>query len=48
MRAQLALDAAPDWPYTLAAAIAGVLALPWCWYFFLRRVKELREAILGK
>ena len=42
--AQLALDAAPDWPYTLAAVIAGVLALPWWWYFFLRRAKEIREA----
>ena len=31
---------------------AGVIlffsAIPWAWYFLLRRLKELREAILGK
>ena len=32
----------------LAVGIGGVLALPWAWYFVLRRVRELRDAIMGK
>lgn len=37
-----------DWPLFLAAAIALISAMPWGWYFFLRRVSELRDAIVGK
>jgi hypothetical protein len=37
-----------NWPTILAVAILFVCALPWLWYFFLRRVRELREAIVGK
>ena len=31
-----------------AIAIPLVCSLPWLWYFFLRRIRELREAIAGK
>lgn len=37
-----------NWPTILAIAILLVCSLPWSWYFFLRRVRELREAIVGK
>lgn len=32
----------------IAVGIGGVLALPWAWYFVLRRVRELRDAVVGK
>lgn len=28
--------------------VAGLLALPWAWYFLLRRVRELRDAVTGQ
>jgi hypothetical protein len=31
-----------------ALAIAVLSSVPWFWYFFLRRIRELREAIVGK
>ena len=37
-----------NWPTILAIAIWSGCSLPWVWYFFLRRVRELREAIVGK
>jgi hypothetical protein len=37
-----------NWPQISAIAIPFVCSLPWLWYFFLRRIRELREAILGK
>jgi hypothetical protein len=46
--ARLALDSSRRWPFLLAMAIAGVLAVPWCWYFLLNRIRELREALIGK
>lgn len=48
VRAQLALDLSRNWPLLLAVAIASALSLPWCWYFLLNRVKELREALIGR
>jgi len=36
------------WPPILAMAIALLCSLPWLWYFFLRRIRELREALFGK
>lgn len=33
-------------PLAIAVFIIGVV--PWCWYFLLRRIRELRDAILGK
>lgn len=37
-----------DWPYIVALAVLVALALPWAWYFVLRRIRELRDAIAGK
>jgi hypothetical protein len=36
-------------PFPFVAAITLIfLGLPWAWYFILARVKELREALVGK
>ena len=34
----------------LIACVAMLVAcsVPWLWYFFLRRIRELREAVFGK
>jgi hypothetical protein len=37
-----------SWPPIAAMAVAIVSCLPWLWYFILRRIRELREAIVGK
>jgi hypothetical protein len=37
-----------SWPQISGIAIPLLCSLPWLWYFFLRRIRELREAILGK
>jgi hypothetical protein len=37
-----------DWPLVVGMAIPLVCCLPWLWYFLLRRIRELREAIVGK
>jgi hypothetical protein len=37
-----------NWPQISIIAIPLVCSLPWLWYFFLRRIRELREAIAGK
>ena len=37
-----------NWPQVSAIAISLMCCFPWLWYFFLRRIRELREAILGK
>lgn len=34
--------------YPIAAAIVITSAIPWLWYFLLRRLRELREAVVGK
>jgi hypothetical protein len=36
------------WSQLLAMALLGVFALPYAWYFLLRRVRELVKAITGK
>jgi hypothetical protein len=46
--AQRADQDSRGWPYALAAVIIFLSALPWTWYFLLRRIRELRDAILGK
>lgn len=43
-----ARDRISRWPYALALCIALLTALPWTWYFLLRRIAELRTAIAGK
>ncbi len=37
-----------QWPITVSATILLFSFIPWAWYFILKRIKELREAILGK
>jgi hypothetical protein len=37
-----------SWCYMLAAAILVLSCFPFAWYFFLRRLRELRTAIVGK
>jgi hypothetical protein len=37
-----------DWPFIACVAILFGCTLPWFWYFVLRRIRELREAITGK
>jgi hypothetical protein len=37
-----------SWPQKSGIAIAILGTLPWFWYFFLRRIREFREALLGK
>jgi hypothetical protein len=37
-----------SWPQISGIAIPLTCSLPWLWYFFLRRIRELREAIVGK
>ncbi len=36
------------WTQRIAIAVLVGLSAPWLWYFFLRRIVELRGAILGK
>ena len=40
--------ASKAWPLPIAIAIILFSAVPWMWYFFLRRVQELRDAVAGK
>jgi hypothetical protein len=37
-----------NWPQISGIAVLFLCSLPWSWYFFLRRIRELREAIDGK
>jgi hypothetical protein len=34
--------------FLIAAVIVGVSALPWLWYFLLRKIRELEDVIAGK
>lgn len=34
--------------FVIAASIIAASLLPWLWYFLLKRIRELREAIIGK
>lgn len=36
-----------DWYYGLAAGLLLLSATPYAWYFLLRRIRELRNAIVG-
>ena len=37
-----------EWPYTIATLTFGFSLIPWGWYFFLRRVRELSNAARGR
>jgi hypothetical protein len=41
------ISASEKWPPVAAAVIAILGALPWAWYFLLRRIAELRAAVSG-
>ena len=45
---QRELKESESWSVPAAVVILLLSCLPWAWYFLLRRVKELREAIMGK
>jgi cell division protein FtsL len=36
------------WPYSIAVLVILFSSIPWAWYFLLRRVRELRDVIVGK
>jgi len=46
--AQKKLQSSTGWPYVLAAVVLIISFVPWAWYFFLRRIRELRDAVSGK
>jgi hypothetical protein len=35
-------------PYIIALAIVVIAGIPWSWYFLLRRIREVSDAILGR
>jgi hypothetical protein len=37
-----------NWPQISGIAMLFLCSLPWLWYFLLRRIREFREALLGK
>lgn len=37
-----------EWPLLIALFVVVVSALPWAWYFLLRRIRELRDTIVGR
>jgi hypothetical protein len=37
-----------SWPQISGIVILLLCSLPWLWYFSLRRIREFREALLGK
>ena len=47
-QAQMALLRWQRWPSRIAILGFGLLAVPWTWYFLLQRIRELREAIIGR
>lgn len=44
---QRAIWNSSSWPYMLALFIFVLACLPYAWYFLLRRIRELRSAIVG-
>jgi len=48
VEAQRVTISSKQWPVTAALILLSVGAIPWLWYFLLRRIAELRSAIAGK
>jgi hypothetical protein len=46
--AQRDVSSSEGWYFGVAAAILILAGIPWSWYFLLRRIRELRDAISGK
>ena len=42
------LSNSESWPVPAAIAILFPFVVPWVWYFLLRRIRELRDAIAGR
>jgi hypothetical protein len=36
------------WPYSIGVLVLLFSAIPWSWYFLLRRIREIRDVIAGK
>jgi hypothetical protein len=47
-RAQRQLFRWQEWPTRVGLLIALLCAIPWAWYFVLDRIREFREAIIGR
>ena len=47
-KAEIAVTSWKPWPLSAALLVLGFSAMPWLWYFLLRRIAELRAAISGK
>lgn len=41
-------EAWSPWPILVGILTTFISALPWLWYFILRRLAEIRQALLGK
>ncbi|TAJ98218.1 hypothetical protein EPO44_11975 [bacterium] len=48
MHTQGSLNRWKEIPTLLGLGLFVILSVPWCWYFLLRRVRELSKAIAGK
>lgn len=48
VHAQRSLNRWKEIPSFLGLGVLLILSLPWCWYFLLRRLRELSKAITGK
>ncbi len=48
VQAQHDVWSSKEWPYVLAFLVFLLSAVPWVWYFLLRRIRELKDAIVGK
>lgn len=48
VRAQREASSSREWPYLIALLTVFLSALPWLWYFFLRRIAEMSHALRGK
>jgi hypothetical protein len=48
VQAQNDAGSAKEWPYFIALLVLLFSAIPWGWYFLLRRVQEIRNVIVGK
>lgn len=46
-KAQRALWLSAKWPIPVGLGVMVFSALPWAWYFLLKRVRELRDVIVG-
>ena len=48
VQAQNEVLSSKEWPYFAALLVLIFSAVPWAWYFLLRRIREVRDAVAGK